>query len=108
MSDLVERRVPVELYGYPFRRQTEPLDSEGLRWLADQLCSDERVNPDRTMASSYIVYQAAYEYPNLIDRIEKLEAALRVAQPFVEQAADENQAGAVAAMMIVEHALEAL
>ena len=43
---------------------------------------------------------------DMIHRIEKLEAALRIAQPFVEQSADENQDGAVSAMMLVKDALE--
>lgn len=73
-------RRPVAIYLYR-PNDHKPLDAEGRRWLADQLCSETRVHPDRTMSIGWITSQAAYEYPALLDaeaakdaRIKELEA----------------------------------
>ncbi|NJS14054.1 MAG: hypothetical protein HC788_04860 [Sphingopyxis sp.] len=72
---MTEVRRPAPMYLYPPQGQ-EPLDAEGLSWLADQLCSDTRVHPDRTMAIGWITSQAAYEYPALLDELTATRAAL--------------------------------
>lgn len=72
-DNLIERRAPVDMYLYKAEDHS-PLDAEGLGWLADQLCSDNRVHEDRTMSVGWIPYQAAYEFPHLWDRIQSLEA----------------------------------
>lgn len=82
MPDEIEvtqgRRIPVSIYRYYVRGdKQEPLgDDESLAWLADQLCSEDRIHPDRTMATGWIPYQAALEFPDLWDRFEALRAQL--------------------------------
>lgn len=87
MTEVQERR-PAPLYIYR-PDDHAPLDAEGLAWLADQLCSEDRVHPDRTMASGWITTQAAYEFPALLDRLATARAeaeALRQALETAEQA----------------------
>ena len=70
-NSVVEARRPVEMYIYKVSDH-EPLDDEGLAWLANQLCSEERIHPDRTMSVGWVPAQAAYEFPALWDRLQAL------------------------------------
>ena len=74
---MTERKT-VRMYLGPFAEDARyvPLDREGVKWLADQLCSESRVHSERTMSCGWIPYQAAYSFPALVDRIEELEAKI--------------------------------
>lgn len=74
-DEMPDPRRPVPLYIYRPEHH-EPLDAEGLMWLADQLCSETRVHPNRTMAIGWITTQAAYELPALVDALATQADAL--------------------------------
>ena len=84
---MMEARRPALMYLYQPQNH-EPLDAEGLAWLADQLCSDTRVHPDRTMSIGWITTQAAYEYPALHDALGTTRAELAAKDAALREALD--------------------
>ena len=88
-------RQTVRIYLGPFAEdgRYRPLDREGVKWLADQLCSESRVHSERTMSCGWIPYQAAYSFPALVDRIEELEAKNARFKEALEEIAEESDSG---------------
>lgn len=72
-----EQRRPSAQYLFnPNGEKPEPLDAELLAWLVDQLCSDIRVHPDRTMSIGFITNQAVYEFPAVYDALAERDAEI--------------------------------
>ncbi len=76
MTDVTkEARRPAAQYLFnPGGEKPEPLDPELLAWLVDQLCSDTRVHPERTMSIGFITNQAVYELPAIYDALTTASA----------------------------------